>query len=140
MKSPVKKINLAGCVILKNKKILLLHRIQTDWFELPGGKIEIGETPEEAAKRELQEELLCDVELIEKLGEKDFEENRYMMGYTWFLTKIKEGQKPEIGEPDKFSEYTYIPLAELSNWKLSTNMQNFLQALKNKEILLATDN
>jgi 8-oxo-dGTP pyrophosphatase MutT (NUDIX family) len=45
----MKKITLAGCVILQNSAILLLHRIKTDWYELPGGKINGGETPEETA-------------------------------------------------------------------------------------------
>lgn len=132
----MKKINLAGCVILSGNAILLLHRIKTDWYELPGGKIDSGETPEDAAKRELKEELLCEVTIIRLLGTKDFEENGYTMGYNWFLAKIEEGQTPKIGEPEKFSEYAAIPLKDLPNYKLSTNMQNFLQALTNKEVQL----
>jgi len=46
----------AACII-KNKKILLLHRIVGfKVWEFPGGKIEFGESPEEAAIRETKEE------------------------------------------------------------------------------------
>jgi 8-oxo-dGTP diphosphatase len=132
----MKKITLAGCVILNQDAILLLHRIKKDWYELPGGKIDAGETPRETAKRELLEELQCDVKIIHKIGEKDFKEHGYIMGYIWFLTKIKEGQTPHIGEPDKFSEYKYIPIQLLKNHKLSINMQNFVSELERGRINL----
>jgi 8-oxo-dGTP diphosphatase len=124
------KVTLAGCAILKDQAILLLHRIKKDWYELPGGKIDGDETPEEAAERELREELSCDIEIIRKLGEKDFQENGYVLGYTWFLAQIEEGQTPYIGEPQSFDEYKYIPLAELTNYSLSPNMQNFVEELE----------
>ncbi|MBI2032259.1 MAG: NUDIX domain-containing protein [Candidatus Levybacteria bacterium] len=30
----------AGCVIVRDNSILLLHRIDKDWWEVPGGKSE----------------------------------------------------------------------------------------------------
>ena len=38
-------------------------------WELPGGKIEIGEDEEAAVIREIREELLCTVRPVERLGE-----------------------------------------------------------------------
>jgi 8-oxo-dGTP diphosphatase len=132
------KINLAGCVLLENHSILLLHRIKTDWYELPGGKVDAGESEEEAAVRELKEELKCDIEIVKKLGSNDFEEGGCAMSYTWFQAVIKEEQRPIVGEPDKFDEVRYIPINDLGNYKLSSNMQNFLNRLQNKTTHLTT--
>lgn len=119
------KICLAGCAILKGRKILLLHRVKDDWYELPGGKIEKTENPEDAVIRELKEELLVDIEILKSLGEKDFEENGFVMGYIWFLAKIKQEMISQVGEKEKFDHFKYIDLSRLSSYKLSPNMMNF---------------
>ena len=130
------KLFLAGCVILKDDCILLLNRKKTNWYELPGGKIDPQESAEEAAKRELKEEMSCDVQIIKQLGKKDFEENGYVMSYTWFLAKIKEEQVPKIGEPEKFDHFKYIPIKTLANYNLSPNMKNLVNELSGGNIAL----
>src|SRR3989338_3605859 len=128
------EMKLAGCAILDGGKILLLHRIKRDWYELPGGKIEAGESPESAAVRELGEELLCDVEILQKLGSKEFKEGEKNIHYTWFLARIASGA-PKIGEPEKFDRFKYIALDELENYSLSSNMKNFLAEMKSGRII-----
>jgi 8-oxo-dGTP diphosphatase len=51
-----------GAIIAKNGKILVAKRhsdsrFEPDKWEFPGGKVDFGEHPEEALKRELKEEL-----------------------------------------------------------------------------------
>jgi 8-oxo-dGTP diphosphatase len=124
------KINLAGCVIIEDEAILLLHRIKNDWYELPGGKIDGNESAEEAAIREIKEELLCDVSIVRKIGEKDFSDDKYTMGYTWFLATLHADQTPAVGEPEKFDHYKFIPINQLQSTSLSTNMKSLLEELE----------
>ncbi|KPV52397.1 NUDIX hydrolase [Kouleothrix aurantiaca] len=51
-------------VVSENKTLLLLHRKLGKWFP-PGGHIEPGELPDEAALREVREESGLDVELLD---------------------------------------------------------------------------
>lgn len=55
----------AAGVIIKDNKILLMQRIENglELFVFPGGNVEKGEIVEEAAVREIKEELSLDVKL-----------------------------------------------------------------------------
>ncbi len=130
------KIKLAGCVILKEDAILLQHRTKRNWYELPGGKLDENESPEQTAVRELKEELCCDVEIIEQLGVKDFVEDGFTMTYVWFLARIKENQEVKIGEPTKISHIHYIPIKDLESHNLSPNMERLLEEIKQKRVKL----
>jgi 8-oxo-dGTP pyrophosphatase MutT (NUDIX family) len=48
-------------VLLVDGKVMLVRNSRNEW-ELPGGRLEIGETPEEALAREFEEELSIQIE------------------------------------------------------------------------------
>ncbi len=129
----------AGCVILDGDKILLLHNKEKDWYELPGGKFEEEEAAEQAAKRELKEELGLDVDLVKKLGTTNFDTDKYSFDYAWFLARIKHGQKPKVTEPNRYDKFEYLSIKELGKHKLSSNMSNLLVEVKNKKIVLEAE-
>ena len=55
-----KKIEVVAAVIYDGDKVFATQRGYgdwKDWWEFPGGKMEVGETPEEALNREIREEL-----------------------------------------------------------------------------------
>ncbi|TDM14423.1 (deoxy)nucleoside triphosphate pyrophosphohydrolase [Macrococcus bovicus] len=66
-----KYIKVVGAVILKDDKILCAQRSESMslplLWEFPGGKIESDELPEEALKRELKEEMNCEINVLNKV-------------------------------------------------------------------------
>lgn len=121
----MKKIEVAGAILLdKDNKILLIHRNTTEMqrWELPGGKLEKDELPEQVAIRELKEELNIDVKTLKYIGFKEFEENDVILKYHWYKCEIDKGT-PKVME-EKFDNIRYFSKEELlkSN-QLSSNMQ-----------------
>ena len=60
----MKTINVVAAVIMNEGKVLATQRGYgefKDGWEFPGGKVEAGERPEEALRREIREELEVDV-------------------------------------------------------------------------------
>lgn len=55
-------------IIFEGPHVLLVHRRDIDWWNLPGGGMEPGETVEEAMKREVLEETGLEVEIERLLG------------------------------------------------------------------------
>ncbi len=66
----MKNIEVVAAIICKGDKIFATQRGYgdwKDWWEFPGGKMEAGETHEEALKREIKEELSADISVEEFL-------------------------------------------------------------------------
>ena len=67
----MKQIEVVAAIIRKENQLFATQRGYgewKDWWEFPGGKMEAGETPEEALKREIWEELETRI-VVERLVE-----------------------------------------------------------------------
>ncbi|MBR5299780.1 MAG: (deoxy)nucleoside triphosphate pyrophosphohydrolase [Bacteroidales bacterium] len=62
----MKKIEVVAAIIIRNGKVFATQRGYGEWkgwWELPGGKMEPGESPQEALKREIKEELDAEIKI-----------------------------------------------------------------------------
>lgn len=124
------KIRLAGCVIVDDYgRILLLHRSTNAYsqWELPGGKLEQGESPEQAATRELAE-LGVEVQLVKSLGTGMFEDSEREYEFTWFEAVVASGE-PQICEPETFDDIEYFDPEDMMSISLSANLRILLPKL-----------
>src|SRR5215469_5268091 len=57
-----------SALLFDEHRVLLAHRRDIDWWNLPGGGMELGETVEDAVKREVLEETGLEVEVEQLVG------------------------------------------------------------------------
>lgn len=60
---PKKRVGAGVAIVDENFRILLVEPTYKDTWEVPGGMVELDESPREAARRECREELGIDIEI-----------------------------------------------------------------------------
>ena len=109
--------NSIACIAFNGRKIFIAKRIPKgqmgNRWEFPGGKVEEGETEEQAIHREFQEEFGVDVSVGEKIARANFKHN----GETFFFYAYAV-TLPHDGISKKFTltehtEYRWAELAEI---------------------------
>ena len=68
------------------------HGAYKDWWEFPGGKLEEGETSEEAVGREIQEELGVKVAVDEMLCSVEYDYPDFHLSMDCFYCHVEEGE------------------------------------------------
>jgi len=113
------KINYPSVVVavildLKNRLLVSqrsLGSIAPGEWQNPGGKVEVGETHEEALKREVKEETDMDVKAISKLL---FQFSDHKNKFEVYFYKVEATGQPKTKEPEKLnSGWVYLELDEL---------------------------
>ncbi len=90
----MKSIHVVAAVIINNDRLFATQRGYGDWkdyWEFPGGKMEPGETPEEALKREIEEELDTEIAVHEKLITVEYDYPKFHLLMDCYLSEVVEG-------------------------------------------------
>lgn len=97
----MKQVTVSGAVILRTntetnqKEIFVTQRGYGDYkdgWEIPGGKLESGETPEECIVREIREELATEVRAERILGVVDYDYPSFHLTMHCILCTIVSGK------------------------------------------------
>lgn len=127
----MKSIVASGPVIIKDGKLLVSKKFKKEFYKIPGGTVEEGETLEQCCKREAKEEANAEIEIFEQL-------------HTLILNKNPETQermnisvynfKAELKNPDKLKaaeghEIAWLDIKDLKEGKysLSPNIKNLIE-------------
>jgi len=87
----MKKIEVVAAIIRKEDKIFATQRGYgdwKDWWEFPGGKMEAGETPEEALVREIREELSTEISVDEFLCTVEYDYPKFRLNMHCYLCSL----------------------------------------------------
>lgn len=91
----MKTVKVVAAVIRKDNKIFATQRGYGDFkggWEFPGGKVEEGETPEEALAREIKEELATDIEVGDFIADIEYDYPTFHLSMKCFWATIKDGK------------------------------------------------
>ena len=90
----MKEIKVVAAIIQKENKILATKRGYGEFinmWEFPGGKIEPGETKEEALIREIKEELNIEINVEKFAIDIEYQYPNFYLFMSCFMCSIKEG-------------------------------------------------
>lgn len=112
-------IKVVAAIILHDNLIFATERGYGDFkggWEFPGGKVESGESPQEALRREIREELAMEIEVGELFETVEYDYPTFHLSMDCFLCKIKSGT-PVLLEhaaakwltPEELSSVEWLP-------------------------------
>jgi 8-oxo-dGTP diphosphatase len=119
-------MRVVGGALFHNGKLLLVKRTKErafwpDMWEIPGGRVEKGETDEEALVREFQEETNLDIEVVKRYHEFGYKYTDKDAVENDFIVKAENFQV--VIDPKEHTEFKWVARDELDKFKMSPDMK-----------------
>ncbi len=117
MENQKKSIYVVAALIRKENEVFATQRgygNYKDWWEFPGGKIELGETPEDALAREIREELAAEISVGEYLTTVEYDYPEFHLSMACYWCSLKDGHLTLL----EHEAARWLPLGHLRqvNW------------------------
>ena len=91
----MKKFDVVAAIIIKKDKFFIAQRNRNKHmglsWEFPGGKVEEGESFEMALKREIKEELNIEIDIKNKLGEENYQDDKINVKLHYYICSLDNG-------------------------------------------------
>ena len=94
MKKIMKRIEVVAAVIVRDDEVLATRRGYGEWqgwWEFPGGKMEAGESPRDALRREIREELDAEIEVGRLLETVEWDYPSFHLTMHCFICSLVSG-------------------------------------------------
>jgi ADP-ribose pyrophosphatase YjhB (NUDIX family) len=125
-----------SALIIENEHVLLAHRRAIDWWNLPGGAVDAGETVAEGLQREVWEETGLEIEIDQLVGvySKPLKQEIVLAFRCHAI-----GGTPGTINDDDIDESRFFPLDSLPPNTLPKHRQRIADALLNQPRALLRD-
>ncbi len=112
--------NVVAAIIKKESYYFIAQRNKNKYmglkWEFPGGKVEIGETFEEALRREIKEELNIKIKILNKIAEEKFNDHTINVIIHYYLCSMENGliellehNQSAWVKKNEFYKYSFAP-------------------------------
>ena len=129
----MKQIEVVAAIIRKDDRVFATQRGYgewKDWWEFPGGKMEAGETPEEALAREIREELSTEVRVDEFLCTVEYDYPGFHLTMQCYLCSLvtealhlNEHEAAKWLEKDELDSVKWLPADVIVVQTIKTKIQ-----------------
>ncbi len=127
-----KSIHVVAAIIKQDNKIFATQRgygNYKDWWEFPGGKMEAGETPEEALVREIREELATEIRVDEYFMTVDYDYPEFHLSMDCFWCSVVSGELTLL----EHEAAKWLPVNDLRQVKWLPADMVIIERLENEE-------
>lgn len=126
------KPGISAAIIVADGKVLMVRRRISEgelMWQFPAGAIEAGESAEEAAVRETEEETGLTVEAVKLLGERIHPKTQRLMSYTAATVVSGEAHVADDDELDAVAWVTHSEIADYVPYGLFEPVQEYLDSV-----------
>lgn len=130
-----KMVHVVGAIIENDNNEIFCalrspHMSLPNYWEFPGGKIEVGETPQQALQREITEEFNCTIIVGEKVEDTIYEYDKVVVRLETYMSRLLKGKPIALEHADtkwvkreKLVELNFAPADIPAIEKLVSNIK-----------------